>query len=233
MTSALAIAQERIGRSLVVLLLLLSILFAGRLTNGHSATTPPVPLLKKGQPVDWWFVFKFNSAVFPGCGGNAVRHCLFGGEIQPYTQFGQQFAYASSDDPSLKQGRDCAGDTISDPVGATFDEVYNGSFYYVVWNDQFYDDPQIAGCSHSCAAPWAHSKGLLAWNDDGEGMVLQVTTPSWPGAGSKGFPRAADGNTLGCTADDNVKASQHFFAVKLSKGDLISVLTALLRAPER
>jgi Deoxyribonuclease II len=230
MTKGLAVVQVRVGRSLVVLLLLLSILFVGRLTNGHSATTSPAPLLKRGQPVDWWFVFKFNSAVFPGCGGNATRHCLFGGEVQPYRQFGQQFVYASSDDPSLKQGSDCTGDTVSDPVGATFDEIYNGSFYYIVWNDQFYDDPQIAGCSKSCGSPWGHSKGLLAWNDDGEGMVLQVTTPSWPGAGSKRFPRTSDGNTLGCTADDNVEASQHFFAVRLSEGDLISVLTALQNA---
>lgn len=29
------------------------------------------------------------------------------------------------------------------PVGATFDAVYNGAFNYVVWNDQFYNDPQI------------------------------------------------------------------------------------------
>ena len=29
----------------------------------------PTPLLKTGQPVDWWFVFKFNAETFPGCGG--------------------------------------------------------------------------------------------------------------------------------------------------------------------
>ena len=71
----------------------------------------------------------------------------------------------------------CIGDTMEDPVGATFDEVYNGSFYYVVWNDQLYKDPTITGCSTSCSAPWGHSKGLLAWNDEGSGLVMQVTTP--------------------------------------------------------
>ena len=32
----------------------------------------PTPLLKTGQPVDWWFVFKFNAETFPGCGGCAT-----------------------------------------------------------------------------------------------------------------------------------------------------------------
>jgi len=33
----------------------------------------PVPLLAKDHPVDWWFVFKFNSAAFPGCAAGASR----------------------------------------------------------------------------------------------------------------------------------------------------------------
>src|SRR5207253_6991089 len=66
-----------------------------------------------------------------------------------------------------------------------------------------------------CGGPWGHSKGTLAWNDAGEGFVLQVTTPSWPAAGSNKFPRKTDGNTLGCVKDDNVEVSQHFFALKL------------------
>jgi hypothetical protein len=197
---------------------------------GHAAGSAPVPLLEKGHPVDWWFVFKFNSKAFPGCGGDATRQCAFGGDVQDYPHFGQQFVYASSEAPTLKQGSNCAGDTTSDPIGATFDEVYNGLFCYVIWNDQFYDDPVIAGCSKSCSAPWGHSKGMLAWNDAGEGFVLQVTTPSWPAAGSKRFPRATDGNTLGCVEDDNVEVSQHFFALKLSKDDLTKVLDALQNA---
>ena len=208
---------------------LLFALLGSQIAIGFAASSP-VPLLEKTHPVDWWFVFKFNSAAFPGCAANAERQCLFGGEIQDYSHFGQQFVYASSEDPSLKQGSDCAGDTTSDPIGATFDEVYSGSFYYVIWNDQFYDDPLIAGCSKSCGAPWGHSKGMLAWNDVGEGLVLQVTTPSWPAAGRERFPRATDGNTLGCVEDDNVEVSQHFFASKLSKDDLIKVLKALQNA---
>jgi len=90
----------------------------------------PAPLLKSGRAVDWWFVFKFNTASYPECGG-AERTCLFGGTVQPYTSFGQQFAFASSADGTLRQGSGCVGDTISDPVGATFDQVYNGKFLYV------------------------------------------------------------------------------------------------------
>jgi len=181
----------------------------------------PVPLLKSGEPVDWWFVFKFNSQSFPECGG-FQRTCTFGGTVQPYASFGQQFAFASSADGTLRQGGGCIGDTTTDPLGATFDQVYNGKFFYVLWNDQFYGDPLPTQF-----APAGHSKGMLAWNDDGDGMVLQVSTPSWPASGSSNLPRQTDGNTLGCVADNNVLVSQHFFALKLNKTDVVNVLQAL------
>ena len=196
-------------------------------TNSDKAL---VPLLEKDHPVDWWFVFKLNSAKFPGCAGAATRSCPFGGTVKNYKAFGQQFVYASSEAPSLREGSGCAGDTSADPIGATFGEVYGGSFYYVVWNDQFYDDPKIQGCSKSCGAPWGHSKGMLTWDDAGDGFVLQVTTPSWPGAGCIAFPRKTDGNTLGCVGDNNVQVSQHFFALRLNKDDVVKVLTALQNA---
>jgi hypothetical protein len=187
----------------------------------------PYPMLKKGHPVAWWFVFKFNSAAFPGCGAGVTRSCPFGGTPQPYTAFGQQFAYASSESPTLQQGDGCAGDATSDPIGATFDQVFNGAFHYLIWNDQFYDDPAIQGCTKECGSPWGHSKGMLAWNDAGEGLVLQVSTPSWPAAGSSKFPRKTDGNTLGCVKDNDVQVSQHFFALRLNKDDLVKVLQGL------
>jgi len=207
-------------------------------TGPTTSTTPtttttglggPVPLVANQHPVDWWFVFKFNSGVFPGC-GTATRTCPFGGDVQAYRNFSQQFVYASSENKTLQQGNDCLGDSSDDPVGATFAEAYNGSFYYVVWNDQYYGDPQVQGCGNSCSAPWGHSKGMVVWNDSGQGFVLQVTTPSWPASGSQQFPRTTDGNTLGCIKDDNVQVSQHFFALRLTKDDLTKVLAALKNA---
>ncbi len=194
------------------------------------ACTTPSPLLQKGREVAWWFVFKFNSQVFPGCGDDAKVTCPFGGDPQSYKHSSQQYVYASSDSPTLQQGNGCAGDTTDDPVGATFDEIYHNSYHYVVWNDQFYDDPDIQGCSESCGGPWGHSKGVVAWNDLGEGLVMQVSTPSWPAAGSASFPRKSDGNTLGCVKDNDVQVSQHFFALKLNKDDLVQVLKALQNA---
>ena len=201
--------------------------------DAKASKSAPVPLVQAGHPVDWWFVFKFNAHFLPGCATGASRACLFGGSVQTtpkYKLFSQQFAYASSEQDVLQLGSDCVGDTTADPLGATFDEVYNGSFHYVVWNDQFYDDPKIAGCSEQCGAPWGHSKGMLAWDDAGDGLVLQVSTPSWPAAGSKSFPRKADGNTLGCVKDNDVEVSQHFFSLKLNKSDVVKVLTALQNA---
>jgi hypothetical protein len=193
----------------------------------------PTPLIEQGQPVDWWFVFKFNSASFPGCGGtpSAQRVCPFGGTAQKYKQpFSQQFVHASSNSPSLQKGNGCVGETKTDPLGATFVEVFDKPFFYVIWNDQLYDDPKIQGCLKFCAGPWGHSKGMLVWNETGEGMVLQVTTPSWPAAVNRIHPRKADGNTLGCVKDNNVLVSQHFFALKLSKDDVVKVLSALQNA---
>ena len=200
------------------------------LSSSSSGDTIPLPLIGKGHPVDWWFVFKFNSASFPGCGEGATRDCPFGGSVENYKAFGQQFVFASSEDSTLQQGSGCTGDTTEDPVGATFEEVYDNSFNYVIWNDQFYDDPEIQGCGASCSSPWGHSKGMLAWNDLGQGFVMQVTTPSWPAAGSSRNPRKTDGNTLGCVKDNNVQVSQHFFALELTEDDLLKVLAALRNA---
>ena len=206
-----------------------AIAFAILMASGVAAAADtPVPLVSKDHPVDWWFAFKFNTASFPECGG-AEQACIFGGSFDggPYSQ---QYVYASSETTTLKKGSGCVGDTTGDPVGATFDSIYNSTYNYVVWNDQFYDDPKIKDCKKFCAAPWGHSKGMLAWNDEGAGVILQVTTPSWPASGSSDHPRT-DGNTLGCVSDDNnIKFSQHFFALKLSKEDVLRVAIALRNA---
>lgn len=198
--------------------------------QADPGTSIPSPMLSSGHPVDWWFVFKFNAASFPGCGEN-VPSCPFGGTPQAYRSSSQQFVYASSDSASLQKGIDCLGQQVTlDPVAATFDVAYDRPNFYVVWNDQFYGDPAIAGCSDSCGAPWGHSKGMLVWNSDGDGFVLQVTTPSWPGSGSINHPRVTDGNTLGCVKDNDVQASQHFFGLRLTRPDVLKVLHGLENA---
>jgi hypothetical protein len=197
-----------------------------------ALSQPPSPLLKKGQPVDWWFVFKFNAETFPRAAGTKPT-CLFGGKpggARNYSNIGQDYVYASVDHPALQKGAGFIGDSTDDPVGATFDEVYNGNLSYVVWNDQFYRAPVLkceGASAKQCGAKWAHSKGLLAWDADGNGFVMQVTTPSWPASGSAQHPRASDGNSLGCVNDDDVDLSQDFFALKLPKADLLKVLAAL------
>ncbi|MFN7997934.1 MAG: deoxyribonuclease II family protein [Bryobacteraceae bacterium] len=208
-------------------LVAVSLLVVGHTANAADA---PMPLLKSGHAVDWWFVFKFNGKSFPGCGEGITRSCAYGGDVQTYKAFGQQFVYSSSEDATLQQGNGCAGGSDADPLGATFAQVYNGAYNFLIWNDQFYDDPKIKGCTTECGSPWGHSKGMLSWNDDGEGLVLQVSTPSWPACGSKKSPRKTDGNTLGCVKDNNVEVSQHFFALKLTKNDVMKVLGALQNA---
>lgn len=189
------------------------------------------PLISEGNPVNWWFAFKFNEASFPKCDRGDETEGIFGGTVKDYHgRYSQQYVFASAADPTLQKGKGCIGMTLEDPVGATFNQIYNGSCYYVVWNDQFYDDPPIHGCDKSCGAPWGHSKGVIAWNDDGEGLVMQVSTPSWPASGSKDYPRKTDGNTLGTIKDDDIEVSQHFFSLKLTKDDVVMVLKAMSNA---
>jgi hypothetical protein len=207
-------------------------------TTDSPPCAAPYPMLTKGHPVEWFFVFKLNASVFPKCGdGSDTRTCTFDSGLQAadYKQgFGQRYLVSSNEAPALADGGpQCVGTSTSDPVGATFDEVYNGGYHYLIWNDQFHDLPPSAvlNCPKGdCGSPWGHSKGMLAWNDAGEGFVMQVSTPSWPGAGNPNFHRKI-GNTLGCiVGDDDVGVSQHFFALHLNKSDLIQVLTGLNEA---
>lgn len=143
----ISLRKRDLIKHLAIVLVLISLLPAT--TIHHPKLTPaavsvPSPLLGHQHPVDWWFVFKLNASKFPDCGG-AARACPFGGTVETY-KVGQQYAFASSESPTLKQGAGCAGDTGSDPIGATFEQVYNGAFHYLIWNDQFYNDPQINGC---------------------------------------------------------------------------------------
>jgi Deoxyribonuclease II len=203
------------------------------LAGAAWAADAPVPLIAKNKPVDWWFVFKFNSKEpFSGCGpGSRDQTCPFDPDpgsvrLGRGAHFSQQYAFASSASGKLNMGKQCLGMTEDDPVGATFSKIYNGDYFYVVWNDQFYNDPKIKACGKGCG----HSKGILAWNEAGDGLVMQVSTPSWPGSGNKDFPRRL-GNTLGCIAKpNNLIYSQHFFALKLNRDGVGKVLDALINA---
>lgn len=184
------------------------------------------PLLQTNAPVDWWFAFKFNDATYPGNPDNEPDPGLFGGTPDRYKEgFSLAYAVASSTAPSLQMGSGSLGSTLNDPLGATFDQVYHEQCNYVLWNDQFYNDPM-----ETKPSPWGHSKGALAWDANGNGFVLQVSTPSWPASGSAQYPRKTDGNTLGCINDDDVLVSQHFFALRLNKSDVATVLQALENA---
>lgn len=195
----------------------------------NKAPTP----LSEGKAVDWWFAFKFNAATYPGEAKTADELTgIFGGELEDYDhcskearKFSQRYAWATSARPTLTLGKEHLGTTYTDPLGETFGQVYDGDYFYVVWNDQLYGNP-----INNKDSPWGHSKGMAAWNADGEGVVLQVSTPSWPASASRKHPRQNDGNTLGYIADDDIEVSQHFFSLKLSPADLEVVLAGLVNA---
>lgn len=191
----------------------------------QPSTAAPTPLLDATHLAQWVFAYKFNASTFDTDG--QLVQCIFGGAPADGPA-GQAFAVASSGFGALTSGTGLIGTSLNDPVGATFNEIYNSNLNFVVWNDQFYDDPKI---SCGTCRRWGHSKGVLAWDDAGNGVILQVTTPDWPGAGSSSNPRPHEGNTLGCEhATHNVQYGQHFFALKLSPADTAAVLDALINS---
>jgi hypothetical protein len=193
----------------------------------QPVATDPTPLLDANHPVDWLFAYKFNAASFPTTGRQTT--CIFG-TTPDHKKASLAFASANSGSAALVSGTGLVGTSLNDPVGATFNEIYRSDLNFVVWNDQFYGDPRL-GCGKNCTGRWGHSKGILAWDNAGNGVVLQVSTPDWPGAGSSAVPRPREGNTLGCEhATDNVLVGQHFFALKLSPADTGLVLDALIHS---
>ncbi len=209
--------------------------------NPSELTTQSLlsPLLSQNEPVDWMFAFKFNAQEMPGTESTVNKTGIFDakGIVRPEydeksSKFSRHYIYASSKNQRLQlgKGNDVIGGSLNDPLGATFGQVYlaDTAPYFVVWNDQFYGNPISSGSS-----PWGHSKGMLAWDENGDGFVMQVSTPSWPGAGNKKNPRLNDGNTLGFITDDDIEVSQHFFALKLNEKDVASVLSALYNASVR
>lgn len=194
------------------------------LATGLALAAPaPAPLLAKGQAVDWWVVYKFSEEAFPSDPDDKGRACPFdkGGPAAYDQGFSQKYVVASSKIRAFADGPGLIGTSEADPLGATFKEIYSGAYYYVTWNDQFHGSPLP-----DRGAPWGHAKGILAWNEQGQGLLLQVTTPDWPGAGSLTHPRAGP-NTLGCMTQNDVEYAQDFFALKLSRDDLKKVLHAL------
>ena len=203
-----------------------NLLPAAQPAHAQPAALPaPAPLIDATHAADWVFAYKFNSSTFDTHG--QVIQCIFGG-TPASGPAGQAYAEASSAFGALVSGPGLIGTSPNDPVGATFSEIYNGELNFVVWNDQFYGDPKIA-CGK--CSKWGHSKGVLGWDSAGNGLMLQVTTPDWPGAGSAATPRRHEGNTLGCEhATHNVQYGQHFFALKLTPDDTAAVLDALVNA---
>src|SRR5205823_881461 len=111
----------------------------------------------QNEPHTWVLAFKLNGQTFPT---PPVSTCLFGGTPQHKTA-SLQYALAQSDFSALLPGPGLIGTGLSDPVGATFNEIYNSALNFIVWNDQLYGHPVIAGCGTSCSGPWGHSKGVI------------------------------------------------------------------------
>lgn len=106
------------------------------------------PLLAEKKPADWWFAFKFNTATYPSKEASEPTRGIFGRSPQGYKrekgEFCLSYAVASNVTPTLQMGLGYIGGSLGDPLGATFNQIYNGDCNYVLWNDQFYNDPMAS-----------------------------------------------------------------------------------------
>ena len=150
------------------------------------------PLLKKGKAVDWWFVFKLNSAEQKG---NPKPKGMTGIFDHPdwrrptydndTRKFSQHFLFASSDDATLQHGKGILGTSLYDPVGDA-------------WSPLTTDGQPTPRTGHALA--WTGTD-LLVWGGTtgarngrsglvGDGAAWNARSRKWTALPSKGAPAA-------------------------------------------
>jgi len=212
------------------------IIFITVLLSVATQSVSIAPILEDGTVADWWFSYKFNAMTYNSnkCTGQHDSNgtCTFGGQfIGNQAKYGLNFATIHhqagiTSKLQMPSGNSCIGSGENDSLANTFSQIYNRvADNFVIWSDQFYGYPLP-----SQFAPWGHSKGALAWDGEGNGVLIQVTTPDWPksgvAVGNSSDPNK--GNTLGCNPEDNnLYFGQHFFSLKLNQNDVLLVLEAL------
>ena len=179
------------------------------------------PLDPNGNPVDWWLALKLPTSAFPqgGCCENAA--CPSSSK----TSAGLCYLYADANNPQFTF-RTCLGQPgQSDPLSNTLNQVWllNG-IQFQLWNDQWGDgqmhDPNNK--SQGCNAPGAHSKGALAYDTDGNGWYLNLSTPYFPDMSA-----LPPDNSLGCQIDNNLLLAQHFFCFSLDQQNFEALAAAM------
>lgn len=196
----------------------------------EAPTPDAVPLAKpctnimprngKGEAVDWFVVFKLpnhSKNCHNGKGSCAdlcttcecsqpSENCDFwntGKSASGDRSSGECYYYADSTHPELTYyadlGYGCLSDSSS-PLSQTMAQLTCAD-KWALWNDQ--------GVTKSCSAPYAHSKGAIAFSSTG-GFLLNTSTPHWPNA---------DGQPLGCQKTSNTEYAQHMFCFSLTPSD--------------
>jgi len=141
-----------------------------------------------GSSVDYWYIFKY-----PG---------------------GLNYAYADSEDKTIK---DMSGDTLdkaSSPLSQTLSQAYHSSqsTAHAFWNDEHPG-------SNTVGSPWAHAKGAVAFGTQG-GCWLTHSVPNFPNTVSHGPTHAWD--------DASTKYGQNFLCITVGVAALQQIGEAML-----
>ena len=160
------------------------------------------PLDGNGAPVDWWFLLKLpQGAPCAGCAapcGNADR------------KTGSCYLYADSNNPTLRMHTALKFDCLSGPNNPATRTLRQAAPQMLVWNDQATDTSIPGKYADNCSAPKAHSKGA-AYMSNGNGFILNTSTPNFPDP---------DSSTLGCQSTNNTLVSQHMFCFAVDAANM-------------
>lgn len=141
-----------------------------------------------GSSVDYWYIFKY-----PG---------------------GLTYAYADSEDKTIKDTNGHTLDEASSPLTQTLSQAYHASqsAAHAFWNDEHPG-------SNTVGSPWAHAKGAVAFDAQG-GFWLTHSTPKFPNTLSHGLTHAWD--------DASTKYGQNFLCITVGVAALQQIGEAML-----
>ena len=177
-----------------------------------ASSSSVVPIDWNGNPVDWWIAIKLPADLL----NNSCPSPICTGSTYPDSYSGLACLYADANTPAFVY-KTCLGqgnDALSNTLNQIWDGSSGSSPYFQIWNDQFNVGMHSPDKSQGCEAPGAHSKGALAYDDDGNGWYLSATTPAFPDIST-----TPPENALGCQSDNNLKLAQQFFCFSLGSSD--------------
>jgi deoxyribonuclease-2 len=165
------------------------------------ASTPLSAVDEKGQPVDWWFMYKVAGKSTTSDGAKGPT--LDGKKVN-----GTEYIYFDANTPGT--GNLVLSPDTVDVSGAlpnTLNQIYNSTNGNLGW--YFYNDENPI--NNKVNGDRGHTKGVVAFDlETNSGFWLIQSTPKFPPKGKYGFPKTGMSNaqTLLCITLESADVAQ-------------------------